>query len=64
MVAGTGANCKYCIDYKNNRCDGSEHNCLFRACPRNLGQCVCVKYCRETESILVWETDEEYYDAK
>ena len=64
MVAGTGANCKYCIDYKNDRCDGSEHNCLCRACPRNLGQCVCVKYCRETESILVWETDEEYYDAK
>ena len=26
---------------------------------RNLGQCICVKYCRETESVLVWEDDNE-----
>ena len=25
-------------------------NC--KHCPRNLGQCITVKYCRETESVL------------
>ena len=27
-------------------------------CPRHLGQCKCVKYCRETESILIFDDEE------
>lgn len=60
MSIGTALNCKYCIDFKNNKCDGTEKNCLCRICPRNLGQCICVKYCRETESVLVWEDNDNY----
>ncbi len=59
MAVGTSINCKYCIDFKNDRCDGKEKNCLCRLCPRNLGQCICVKYCRETESVLFWNDEEE-----
>lgn len=59
MAVGTSINCKYCIDFKNNRCDGTEKTCLCRLCPRNLGQCICVKYCRETESVLFWNDKEE-----
>ena len=59
MAVGTSINCKYCIDFKNNKCDGTEKTCLCRLCPRNLGQCICVKYCRETESVLFWNDDEE-----
>ena len=53
MAVGTS------IDFKNDRCDGTEKNCLCRLCPRNLGQCICVKYCRETESVLFWNDEEE-----
>lgn len=59
MAVGTSINCKYCIDFKNNKCDGTEQTCLCRLCPRNLGQCICVKYCRETESVLFWNDGEE-----
>lgn len=59
MAVGTSINCKYCIDFKNDRCDGTEKKCLCRLCPRNLGQCICVKYCRETESVLFWNDEEE-----
>ena len=52
MAVGTRVNCKYCLELKNNRCDGTDKGCLCRTCPRNLGQCLCVKYCRETESVL------------
>ncbi len=24
MAVGTSINCKYCIDFKNDRCDGTE----------------------------------------
>ncbi len=44
-------NCKYCPDYKKS-CQGDMENCLCRRCPRNFGQCLCIKYCRETESVL------------
>ena len=30
MAVGTSINCKYCIDFKNDRCDGTEKNCLCR----------------------------------
>ncbi|WP_040215300.1 hypothetical protein [Clostridium polynesiense] len=47
----TGDNCRYCPEYKKS-CDGTAEDCLCRKCPRNFGQCQCVKYCRETESVL------------
>ena len=37
---------------------GNGVNCKY--CPefeRHLGQCKCVKYCRETESILIFDED-------
>ena len=51
MAIGKGLNCKYCPDYKKS-CEGKASDCLCYFCPRNLGQCLCVKYCRETESVL------------
>ncbi|KOA20061.1 hypothetical protein CLHOM_14910 [Clostridium homopropionicum DSM 5847] len=46
------SNCSKCIEFKNNECDGKAEDCICRKCPRNLGQCLTVKYCRETESII------------
>ncbi|GFP78370.1 hypothetical protein [Clostridium fungisolvens] len=57
MPIGTKFNCSYCPDFKNGNCDGEDKNCLCRECPRNLGQCICVKYCRETESILTFDEE-------
>ena len=45
-------NCEKCPDFKQNKCDGKEVNCMCKKCPRNLGQCLTVRYCRETESVL------------
>lgn len=44
-------NCRYCPLY-GETCDGRAADCLCLRCPRNLGQCIRVRYCRETESIL------------
>ncbi len=44
-------NCRYCPQFKDT-CQGNAPDCLCLRCPRNLGQCVRVRYCRETESIL------------
>jgi hypothetical protein len=44
-------NCKHCPEYQL-RCDGNDSGCICFKCPRNLGQCITVKYCRETESVL------------
>ena len=55
MPVGTGVNCNSCPDYKNKNCDGKATDCLCRLCPRNLPQCICVKYCRETESVLIFD---------
>lgn len=44
-------NCIYCPSYKKT-CNGDVVNCLCLKCPRNLGQCIKVRYCRETESVL------------
>lgn len=57
MTRGTKINCNNCPDYKSNKCDSNEKNCLCRECPRNLGQCICVKYCRETESVLIFDEE-------
>lgn len=56
MPAGNGVNCSYCPEYKIS-CDGQDKGCLCYKCPRHLGQCLCVKYCRETESILTSDKD-------
>ena len=45
-------NCEKCPDFKQGKCDGKEVNCMCQKCPRNLGQCLIVRYCRETESVL------------
>lgn len=50
-----GYNCKHCKEYKENSCDGTDNDCMCRRCPRNLGQCLTVRYCRETESVLMDE---------
>lgn len=57
MPAGNGVNCRYCPEYKKNTCSGDDKGCLCYKCPRHLGQCICVKYCRETESILIFDED-------
>ena len=31
--------------------------CVCYKCPRHLGQCICVKYCRETESVLIFDEE-------
>lgn len=57
MPAGNGVNCSDCPEMKNNRCDGTDLRCLCYKCPRNLSQCICVKYCRETESVLYFDEE-------
>lgn len=57
MPAGNGVNCKYCPEYKKMTCNGDDKGCLCYKCPRHLGQCICVKYCRETESILIFDEE-------
>lgn len=44
-------NCGHCPQYMTE-CKGNDMSCLCRKCPRNLGQCLTVRYCRETESVL------------
>ncbi|MDP4146476.1 MAG: hypothetical protein Q8936_18670 [Bacillota bacterium] len=48
-----GANCKHCPEHNGKRCDGNVSDCMCKKCPRNLGQCLTTRYCRETESILM-----------
>ena len=57
MAAGNGVNCDSCPEKKKGLCNGDDLGCLCYKCPRNLGQCLCVRYCRETESVLM---EEEY----
>lgn len=47
-----GGNCKHCPDFKEGNCDGKANDCMCKKCPRNLGQCLITRYCRETESVL------------
>lgn len=65
-------NCKHCPEY-GSTCEGNDAGCICFRCPRNLGQCIIIKYCRETESVLdlVSNIDmdreimiEEYYRSK
>lgn len=51
------SNCKRCIDYEKKNCDGSDMGCMCKFCPRNLGVCMKVRWCRETESPIILEND-------
>lgn len=44
-------NCRFCPQLGQG-CAGNAEDCLCLRCPRNLGQCLRVRYCRETESVL------------
>ncbi|PKK40022.1 hypothetical protein ABB02_00817 [Clostridiaceae bacterium JG1575] len=44
-------NCRHCPSYGQD-CSGGALDCLCLRCPRNLGMCLKVRYCRETESVL------------
>jgi len=46
------ANCRYCPEFLEGSCDKNVQDCMCKKCPRNLGQCLTTRYCRETESIL------------
>ncbi|SKA84982.1 hypothetical protein SAMN05443428_10695 [Caloramator quimbayensis] len=52
------SNCKRCPYYSKN-CNGDDSQCICRFCPRNISNCVTVRWCRETESPFVVEIDEE-----
>ena len=52
-------NCRYCPLYGES-CDGRAADCLCLRCPRNLGQCIRVRYCRETESILDFSAEQDF----
>jgi hypothetical protein len=54
-VAVGGDNCGKCPEILANRCDGKVSDCICKECPRNLGQCLTTRYCRETESIIYME---------
>lgn len=47
-----GHNCDKCPEKSEKNCDGKLAECICRVCPRNLGQCIVTRYCRETESII------------
>lgn len=61
MPAGTGVNCGECPEKKSGKCSGDDTRCLCYKCPRKLSQCMCVKYCRETESVLYFDEDENHW---
>lgn len=62
MAAGNGVNCSDCVELKKGNCDGKDLTCLCYKCPRKLAQCMCVKYCRETESVLYFDDEYNNYD--
>jgi hypothetical protein len=49
------SNCKKCPDYRNGNCTALDIQCLCKFCPRNIEMCIRVKWCRETESSIVFE---------
>ncbi|NLK95124.1 MAG: hypothetical protein GX275_08020 [Clostridiales bacterium] len=59
MAAGNGVNCVDCPENKMGKCSGGDVGCLCYKCPRKLAQCICVKYCRETESVLDLAGDDQ-----
>lgn len=57
MPAGNGVNCASCPEKAKGNCNGDDTGCLCYRCPRQLAQCMCVKYCRETESVLYFDEE-------
>lgn len=53
------SNCKKCLYYKGNKCDGSDVQCLCKFCPRNIDICAKIRWCRETESQVIFECEEK-----
>jgi hypothetical protein len=49
------SNCKKCPDYEKDRCNGQEIQCTCKFCPRNMSICIKVRWCRETESPVVFD---------
>jgi hypothetical protein len=49
------SNCKKCPDYISGKCNAFDVQCLCKFCPRDLGMCIRVKWCRETESSIYFE---------
>lgn len=47
-------NCSKCPENKK-RCNWNIEQCMCKRCPRNLAECLIVKYCRETESPIYME---------
>lgn len=50
-----GDNCRRCPEQSKGNCSGNATDCMCKRCPRNLGQCLTVRYCRETESPVYME---------
>lgn len=50
-------NCSMCKEYKESKCDTKTNRCICKRCPRNLGECLITRYCRETESVLDYTRD-------
>lgn len=48
-------NCVGCPELESGTCKGNDEGCMCLKCPRNLGECIIVRYCRETESPLYIE---------
>lgn len=46
------SNCKKCPDLSEQKCDGELSDCMCRFCPRNMGICIKMRWCRETESSI------------
>lgn len=46
------SNCKKCKDFEEQKCSGDLRDCMCRFCPRNLGVCIKMRWCRETESSM------------
>lgn len=53
-------NCLRCLEYKSRTCEGDASDCMCKTCPRNLGECLITKYCRETESVIYEDDGYDY----
>ena len=50
-------NCEKCPEKLRYTCNGNDVECMCVKCPRNLGECLVIRYCRETESVLEFGRD-------
>jgi hypothetical protein len=49
------SNCKKCVYYKEEKCNGEDKQCMCKYCPRNIEICSKTRWCRETESPAVFD---------